>query len=209
MSLIPGLEAQASPRGISVASAAIPGCGATDAFSLDSAGNPFSWSDDCVTAVPELQSRLITQFRPDVVLWLSSWETSDRLVAGRAVHFGTPEGDAALLRGMTATLDRVTAGGAHLVMLTLPPRGQRQDGRTVRDDPAAIDHLDELIMYFAFAHADQVQLIDFANIVCHGGAPCPNEIDGKWMRPDGMHFTDETSVWPAARLLDILLATPQ
>jgi peptidoglycan/LPS O-acetylase OafA/YrhL len=209
MSLIPGLEVQASPRGISVASAAIPGCGATDAFSLDSAGNPFSWSDDCVTAVPELQAQLITEFRPDVVLWLSSWETSDRLVAGRAVHFGTPEGDAALLRGMTATLDRVTAGGAHLVMLTLPPRGQRQDGRTVRDDPAAIDHLDELIMDFAFAHADQVQLIDFANIVCHGGAPCPNEIDGMWMRPDGMHFTDETSVWPAARLLDILLATPQ
>ena len=56
MSLIPGLEVQASPRGISVASAAIPGCGATDAFSLDSAGNPFSWSDDCVTAVPELQA---------------------------------------------------------------------------------------------------------------------------------------------------------
>jgi peptidoglycan/LPS O-acetylase OafA/YrhL len=209
MSLIPGLEVQASPRGISVASAAIPGCGATDAFTLDSAGNPFSWSDDCVTAVPELQAQLITEFRPDVVLWLSSWETSDRLVAGRAVHFGTPEGDAALLRGMTATLDRVTAGGAHLVMLTLPPRGQRQDGRTVRDDTAAIDHLDELIMEFAFAHADQVQLIDFANIMCHGGAPCPNEIDGKWMRPDGMHFTDETSVWPAARLLDILLATPQ
>ncbi len=209
MSLTPGLEVQASMRGISVASAAIPGCGATDAFSLDSAGNPFSWSDDCVTAVPEVQNRLIAEFRPDVVLWLSSWETSDRLVAGRAVHFDTPEGDAALVRGMTATLDRVTAGGAHLVMLTLPPRGERQDGRTVHDEPATIEHLNELIMEFAFAHADQVQLIDFANIVCHGGAPCPNEIDGMWLRPDGMHFTDATSVWPAARLLDILLATPQ
>jgi peptidoglycan/LPS O-acetylase OafA/YrhL len=209
MSLTPGLEAQASMRGISVASAAIPGCGATDAFSLDSAGDPFSWSDDCVTAVPEVQDRLITEFRPDVVVWLSSWETSDRLVAGRVVHFNTPEGDAALLQGMTATLKRVTAGGARLVMLTLPPRGERQDGRTVRDEPATIDHLDELIMEFAFAHADQVQLVDFANIVCHGGAPCPNEIDGMWMRPDGMHFTDDTSLWPAARLLDILLATPQ
>ena len=72
------------------------------------------------------------------------------------MHFGTPEGDAELLRGMRATLDRVTAGGARLVMLTLPPRGQRQDGRTGPDDRAAIDHLDELIIVeFAFAHADQ------------------------------------------------------
>ena len=208
-SLTPGLEVEASKRGVSVASAAIPGCGATDEFSIDSAGNPFSWSDDCVTAVPEVQGQLITEFRPDVVLWLSSWETSDRLVAGQAVHFGTPEGDAALLGGMSATLARVTASGAHLVMLTLPPRGERQDGRTIRDEPGAIEHLNEMIMDFAFAHADQVQLIDFANIVCHGGAPCPNEIDGTWLRPDGMHFTDQTSVWPAARLLDILLATPK
>ena len=209
LSLTPGLEAEGSKRGVSVASAAIPGCGATDAFSLDSEGNPFSWSDDCVTAVPELQSQLINEFRPDVVLWLSSWETSNRLVAGQAVRFGTPEGDAALLQGMRATLDRVTADGARLVMLTLPPRGARQDGRTVRDEPGAIDHLNEMIVDFAFAHADQVQLIDFSNIVCHRGPPCPNEIDGMWLRPDGMHFTDATGAWAADRLLDILLATPQ
>jgi peptidoglycan/LPS O-acetylase OafA/YrhL len=206
-SLIPGLEAAAGRRGVAVAGAAIPGCGATDAFSLDDDGNAFSWSDDCVTAVPEVQQQLITELRPDVVLWLSSWETSDRLVAGERVRFGTPEGDAATLQGMRATLDRVTAGGARLVMLTLPPRGERMDGRPVPERREAIDHLDALIVEFAFANADRVQLIDFANIVCHGGPPCPTEVEGMWLRPDGMHFTKDTAEWAAERVLTILLAT--
>ncbi len=207
-SLIPGLEAAAARRGAAVAGAAIPGCGATDAFSLDDQGNAFSWSDDCVTAVPEIQQQLISQLRPDVVLWLSSWETSDRLVAGTRVHFGTPEADAAILRGMRETLDRVTAGGARLVMLTLPPRGDRMDGRPVPEGRAAIEHLNSIIVEFAFANADRVQLIDFANIVCHAGPPCPTEVDGMWVRPDGMHFTKETGEWAADRVLTILFATP-
>jgi peptidoglycan/LPS O-acetylase OafA/YrhL len=206
-SLVPGLEAAAARHGAAVAGAAIPGCGATDALSLDDEGNAFSWSDDCVVAVPEIQNRLISELRPDVVLWLSSWETSDRLVAGKRVRFGTPESDAAILLGMHATLDRVTARGARLVMLTLPPRGERMDGRPVPDRRSAIDHLNAIIVEFAFSNADRVQLIDFANIVCHAGPPCPTEVEGMWLRPDGMHFTDETALWPADRLLDILFAT--
>ncbi len=52
------------------------------------------------------------------------------------------------------------------------------------------------------------QLIDFADIVCRAGPPCPTEVDGMWLRPDGMHFTNETAEWAADRLLGILFATP-
>ncbi len=207
-SLVPGLEARAATRGLAVAGAAIPGCGATDAFSLDDQGAPFSWSDDCVRAVPEVQQQLVAQFGPDVVVWLSSWETSDRLVGSERVRFGTEQSDAAILRGMSDTLDRVSAGGARVVMLTLPPRAERQDGRPVRAGFETTAHLNGLIQEFAFGHADRVQLIDFANIVCPHGPPCPTQIDGMWLRPDGMHFTDQTGGWAAERLLEILLATP-
>ena len=206
-SLVPGLEVEGASSGLTVAGAAIPGCGATDGFSLDDEGRPFSWSDDCVVAVPDVQQQLVADFAPDIVVWLSSWETSDRLVASERVRFGTERSDAAILHGMADTLDRVTAGGAHVVMLTLPPRAERQDGRAVRDGFEATAHLNALIQEFAFAHADRVQLIDFANIVCPHGPPCPTEIDGMWLRPDGMHFTAETSRWAADRLLDIVLAT--
>ncbi len=206
-SIVPGLEAEATSRGVTVAGGTIPGCGATDLFSLDDEGNPFSWSDDCLTAVPEVQRKLVAEAAPDVVLWLSTWETADRLIGSDRVRFGTERSDAAILRGMADTLDRVSSGGARVVMLTVPPRAERQDGRHVRDGFEATAHLNALVQEFAFAHADRVQLLDFANIVCPGGPPCPTKVDGAWLRPDGIHFTAETSGWAATRLLEVVLPT--
>ncbi|HTN81178.1 MAG TPA: acyltransferase family protein [Acidimicrobiales bacterium] len=207
-SLVPGLQQVSASRGIQVVNAAITGCGATDELSLDDQGRPFDWSANCVAAVPEVQRQVIDQTHPDLVIWLSSWETSDRLVGSERVRFGTPEGDASIMQGMTATLARVTADGARVAILTLPPRSAREDGRPVRDGATAFDHLNELLMEFAFAHADQVELVDFATIVCPAGPHCPTQRDGTWLRPDGMHFTDQSASLVAQPLLDIILARP-
>ncbi|MCZ7536496.1 MAG: hypothetical protein M5T61_11720 [Acidimicrobiia bacterium] len=47
-------------------------------------------------------------------------------------------------------------------------------------------------------------MIDFASLVCPGGAPCPEEVDGVRLRPDGAHFTEETAPWIARKLLPLL-----
>jgi peptidoglycan/LPS O-acetylase OafA/YrhL len=207
-SLVPGLKAVAASKGIQIVGAAVIGCGATDEFPLDDSGHPFSWSAACVTAVPEIQQEAIDKAHPDLVIWLSSWETSDRLVNSQRVRFGTVESDASILDSMRATLQRVTAGKARVVILTLPPRSAREDGNPIPDGAHAFDHLNELLMRFAFGHADQVDLVDFATIVCPSGPPCQTTRDGTWLRPDGMHFTDQSAALVAAPLLDIVLARP-
>ena len=69
--------------------------------------------------------------------------------------------------------------------------------------PSAIQnaHLNGLIRQFAREHPENLSVVDFANIVCPGGYPCPEVIDGLRLRPDGGHFTKETSTWVAERLV--------
>jgi len=204
-SLVPGLEREAGARGIGVASAAIAGCGAAGGLLLDDQGQPFSWSDDCERAVPIVQDEIVTKYHPELVLWLSTWEMQDRVVGGTRMRFGTPEGDRELLHEMEATLSRVTATGARLVMLTPPPPVLGRNGPPDPDRLAKTAHLNRLIDLFAYLHADRVEVVNFAAIVCPNGVPCPTEMDGMRLRPDGAHFTEQTSVWAASRLLAAVL----
>ena len=201
----PGLEREAAARGIGVASATIAGCGAAGGFLLDDQGQPFSWSDDCERAVPIVQDEIIAKYQPELVLWLSTWETQDRVVGGNRLRFGTPEGDRELLREMEATLSRVTATGTRLVVLIPPPPVMGRNGPPDEDRLAKRAHLNGLIDLFAYLHADRVEVVDFAAIVCPNGVPCPTEMDGMRLRPDGAHFTNETSAWAASRLLAAVL----
>ena len=204
-SLVPGLEREAGARGIGIASAAIAGCGAAGGVLLDDQGQPFSWSDDCERAVPIVQDEITAKYHPELVLWLSTWETQDRVIGGNRMRFGTPEGDRELLHEMEATLTRVTANGARLVMLTPPPPVMGRNGPPDPDRLAKTAHLNRLIDLFAYLHADRVEVVDFAAIVCPNGVPCPTEMDGMRLRPDGAHFTEETSAWAASRLLVAVL----
>jgi len=204
-SLLPGLEREAGARGIGVASAAIAGCGAAGGVLLDDQGQPFAWADDCARAVPIVQNEIVTKYRPDLVLWLSTWETQDRLVGETRLRFETPEGDREVLREMEATLTRVTAQGARLIVLIPPPPIMGRNGPPDEDVLQKRAHLNGLIALFAYLHADKVEVLDFGAIVCPSGVPCPTEMDGMRLRPDGAHFTNETSAWAASRLLAAVL----
>jgi hypothetical protein len=64
-----------------------------------------------------------------------------------------------------------------------------------------------LYTQYGRAHPDTVSVIDFADAVCPGGAPCPHTVDGINPRPlDGLHFTPQTAGWAAQQLLDAVLA---
>ena len=50
-----------------------------------------------------------------------------------------------------------------------------------------------------------VELVDLASIVCPGGPPCPEYVDGVRLRPtDGIHFQQDGAAWVAPRLYDAL-----
>ncbi|MFN8034392.1 MAG: acyltransferase family protein [Acidimicrobiia bacterium] len=200
-SLAPGLEHFLGPLGIDLVRGAVDGCPVANGFSLDDQGNPFAWSANCVKVVPDFQRRLVEQQRPDLVLWLSTWETAERRVNGRWLHFGSPEGDAALLQSMDETWTRLTARGAKVVVLVPAPRAPNDYGPAPRSGADQIDHLQDLLRQFARRHPDSVRLVELQPIVCPGGFPCPETVSGLRLRPDGGHFTAETAIWAAQRIL--------
>ena len=97
---MPGVQQVAGGEGRADRRGAIPGCPVANGVSTDPDGALFKWSLNCVKVVPDFQQKLIAQQRPDLVVWLSTWETADRLVDGKHLKFGTPEHDAALLQAM-------------------------------------------------------------------------------------------------------------
>jgi len=56
----------------------------------------------------------------------------------------------------------------------------------------------------AAARFDALSLVDLNPIVCPGGPPCPERIEGLTLRPDGGHYSDEAAVWLVAQLADAL-----
>ncbi len=199
-SLVPGMQQVAGARGARIVSGALPGCPVANGVSVDPNGAPFKWSFDCLKVVPDFEQKLIEQQRPDLVVWLSTWETADRLVDGKHLKFGTPEHDAALLQAMEEARVRLTAQGARIVILTVPPLAAT-DYIDPKSSAPLYSHLNSLIRRFAREHPEDLSVIDFSSIVCPGGYPCPEVIDGLRLRPDGGHFTKETSVWVADRLV--------
>jgi hypothetical protein len=214
-SLADALVAEASRRGLALSAATRPGCGMTTAIPLSrKTGEMVPWAPDCSRQTAAYQQDVIAQYDPQVVLWLSSWEPTDHLYGGTRLDFRTPEGDAALLADFEQSVQRLTAGGATLVFLTLPGPAERSDlGPADASLNADYAHLNAMFRDIASEHPDTVKVVDLARIVCPGGAPCPEFVDGVRLRPrDGGHYHDDGPAWVAPRLIDAVLeafgATP-
>ncbi len=205
-SLVPGLEREAGARGIGVASAAIAGM-------RRGGGRPARRPRPAV-----LRGRTTVRGRSRSSRTRSPRSTGPRSSCGSApgrrrigwsarpaCASGRPKATAKLLREMEATLTRVTAQGARLIVLIPPPPVMGRNGPPDEDVLQKRAHLNGLIALFAYLHAEEVEVFDFGAIVCPNGVPCPTEMDGMRLRPDGAHFTNETSAWAASRLLAAVL----
>jgi peptidoglycan/LPS O-acetylase OafA/YrhL len=207
-SLSNGLAAEAARRGLIFNGATRPGCGMTHAVPAGPGGEVVPWAWDCSRGTYQYEQDVMGTYQPQVVLWLSAWEAGDHVFDGVLMRFGTPDGDAALLRDFEVSRQLLTTGGATLVMLTNPPPAERADLGV--PDPAVIPrlgHLNVLLREFAAQHADTVKVVDLSRIVCPPGPPCPEYVDGVRLRPrDGGHFHDDGPAWVAPRLFDAVLA---
>jgi peptidoglycan/LPS O-acetylase OafA/YrhL len=199
-----GLDAVAEDNGVQVVSVAMPGCGVAAGVVLKEDGTAFDWSDECAQAMPTVLDGLIANDDPDVVVWLSTWELGDREVNGRHLRWGTKAYDDALVNAVDEQARRLTARGAHIVFLTPVPHAPND--RPFPDaPPERYEHYRDLLEQYAADHPYQASVVDLMPLVCPSGPPCPMEVDGVELRPDGTHFSEETAPKVAEKLLPLIL----
>jgi hypothetical protein len=204
----PGLEAVAATHGTDVVVNAFPGCGIANGVAVDDDGTPFPWAALCAEAVGPAQQRMIDKHDPDVVVWLSTWDLSDRLApGGRVLHTGTPAHDAALDADLDTAARRLTSGGARLVLVVPAPRWGLDVDAADRDAPTAVAHHERLLRRFVVTHPSVgAVVVDASDVLCAAGPPCPEWVAGIRPRPDGGHFSPGGATWTAERLLPEMLA---
>lgn len=137
--------------------------------------------------------RYVDRFDPDVVVAvLGTWEVFDRRIDGRLLEFGTPEWDANMVALLEEAVDVLASKGATVAFLTPPPTmASSSDTGTSREwlpeHAGRFRHFAELLQRVVEARPDQTALIDLASFVCPED-PCPREVDGVTLRPDGIHY---------------------
>jgi peptidoglycan/LPS O-acetylase OafA/YrhL len=206
-SLGDALQLEAATRGIPLATATRPGCGLITGVPTTTEGEAVPWGQGCSDGTAPYLTSQIAERAPQTVLWLSTWETADRLIDGQLYRFGTKEADDVVLERLEESRRLITANGAHLMLLTNPPRAERAETyvRNPEDD-RKIERLNGLFEEFAAEHPETVKVVDLAKIVCPRGAPCPEDVGGVTLRPrDGGHYEGDGPGWVAPRLLDAVV----
>jgi peptidoglycan/LPS O-acetylase OafA/YrhL len=206
-SLLPGLKDAATEQGVDLYPASVAGCGVIGGQPVDITGAPYRWSAACEQSIPKYEQSRLAQLRPDVVVWLSGWDRTDRMVDGQRVSARTIEGRQVFMRLIDEAATRLTSTGARLVMLTVAPAAPSD----LYPDPprdVSIDQMNRLVREYARQHADRVAVVDLAALLCPKGPPCPESVGG--IRPrhrDGNHFEDDTAGWVARQVMPQVIAS--
>lgn len=199
------LTVAAWANGISLSNAAVSGCSVIGGITTDTAGTPFPWSEGCAGGIPAYHERMVSMFQPQLVVWLSAWESVDRILDdGTWARFGTFEGNQRIMAEIDEAARRLTAGGARLVIVTLAP--PPPDATDKHEAAVNLPLLNTLLREYAHDHPDKVFVAEMAELLCSTDA-CPSRVDGMVPRPDGVHFDDTHSGrWVADQLIPMLLA---
>jgi hypothetical protein len=204
-----GLLDYAQANGVDFAAETRPGCGLIAGLAAPSLGkDPVDWAAACNDSLVDFQQGIAARKGAQTVVWMSTWETSSRWYDGRYYEFGTPEADELTLRLIDEARIRVLAGtDAMLVLALQPPHASFSDqGPADPENVARMVHLNELLAQYAADHPTDTRTLDLASLVCPGGPPCPETVDGIRLRPrDGGHYESDGAVWLAPRFFSELL----
>ena len=199
-----GAISDAAPAyGVSLYDAGWVGCGVAVGGPIRYSGTEHEQLQRCATW-PVVRAAEVAQFDPDVVVQLvGRWDILDRVYAGRWTHVGDPEFDAYLRAQLNRSVDVLSARGAKVLFLTTPCfQGQeRPDGGTwPEDDPGRVSAFNDLLAQVATDRAGQVELVDFASLVCPGGR-YTSAIRATPVRSDGVHIASGAGAVLAQPLL--------
>lgn len=217
--LSPELTTVGKQRGLNIVNAARGGCSALGAVVVS--GQDVA-NEACADDVPIVQDDAISNARPEVVVWWSRYELADRLDPhGTRLVADTPQFWATQEADLASTVERLTVGGAHLVIVLVDRVGVGIDSRCTAQkcDPLLRRLRDDAMLRAgwndrvrALAQRDpRVSVITMDDVYCRDGAsPCddrlpiggPTPADGELARPDGSHFAPAAMPAVADALLD-------
>jgi len=182
--------------------AAIGGCGLPEVGQVRFGGN---WVDPC-PAARDTYVRGIQSFDPDVVIVLSSvWDLLPRRLDAwpGAKQIGDPEFRDFLRTEYENAVGYLSAGGARVVWIRPACTGPDWLFTVAETDLVLLDQ--EIITPIVEASAS-VSRFDLGAILCTDGTAIRRTDDGLETRPDGIHFSPESSLWFAETYGDELLA---
>lgn len=216
VTLLPFLRDAGAARGIPVAAAARIGCGVIDGAPRLDDGRPyidyFGDTTLCAGISQSLQTEMLASHKPDLVVWISGWESwPSRLVDGQLVRFGTIAGNKAIAARIDAAVGRLTANGARLVFLPVPPNAypSARGVANIQGD-ARLLSLAKLLRGYARQSPDKASVIDLPTLLgCPREDKCPAEV-APGIRPrdlDGFHFDGNGAAWLAEQLMGMLVGT--
>jgi peptidoglycan/LPS O-acetylase OafA/YrhL len=148
----------------------------------------------------------VSAFHPDVVgLEIGRWEVSDHLYQGRWVHVGDPQWDAHLMDEIDVAVNVFTAGGAKVVLFTMPymdPSVEAANGTPFSEnDPARATAFNQLLEQVAHRRSNQVSVVDLNKMLDPDGR-YQSVVDGVTVRTtDGIHITVPGGEWLQPRIL--------
>jgi peptidoglycan/LPS O-acetylase OafA/YrhL len=152
------------------------------------------WAETWPAAVEEADADL-------AVIELGAWEVTDLKLAGEDVWRspGEREFDERLRRDFAEMTDVLAATGAHVVWLSSPRigEGEKGDGITRRSDaahPDRMDRVNDIMREVVAERSDVATIVDLAGWLDSTGEDIR-------LRPDGVHFSDETTNEVAERWL--------
>ncbi len=192
---------------------AVEGCGVVADGDIRSFGSATTSTTPCRDAVSEFPHD-VTTFKPDVVVVLSSLaDIQDRRPPGSSkfVSMGTPTFDDFLVTEYEHTVDTLSAQGAHVVWMTAPcldlkPTPGGSSAAILKNEQSGIAHLDSTILRaLAKERPGKVSLFDLAAVMCPDGKPLKSVPGVADMRPDGIHFAVDGSLWFAETYGDKVL----
>ncbi|MFI5960409.1 acyltransferase family protein [Cryptosporangium sp. NPDC051539] len=209
-SLAPGLARAADERGWSYTDASVSSCSVAGLLMLEEDGSPWSTGTVCPQVVTTVQQRLIDEERPDVILVHSRWETYRvRGADGDPVDVGTPAHEQFVANQLRRTMERLTSGGARVVWIDSTPMTEslcRRLGHPTATcehtaaDPT-VDAYSALRRHVAAQFHGRVTSLSLTDLLC-SDERCPDTVDGRTLRPDGLHFSEESAETIVPELLE-------
>jgi hypothetical protein len=201
------LAAEAAARGVTMRTSVHAGCGILRGLPTTIDGVTPPWAAGCDRAAPGWRAQL-GRTPGDLVLLLSTWDGSPRLLDGVFVDPRTSEGRAVMVALLQEVVDAVapvgSGRGVVLIAEAIPTRGVTTGEPSATRVAEARQHR-AILREVARADATRVRVVDLGEWLCPAGNPCPELVDGVRARPDdGGHLSPEGATWLAPHLLDAL-----
>jgi hypothetical protein len=227
--LLPGLAAVGPSYGLQIHTGAVLGCGIVSGqlapFYVGGL-NVSAGTAKCQSEADSTESAAIKRFKPRIIVWGSTDERNSVVANGagsEVVASGSRQWQTVMLDRLNSRVERLLDTGAKVILVLEPAAWHRTPG--VDSDDLAYQHMNALLQKVAEQHPNEVGVVNLQPRVCPSGPPCAYVVPsfnptssrdassftcgpvtspvpcGQTLRPDGIHYTQTSSLWVAQWLV--------